>query len=113
MSRVFGYPTADEDQNNWRDFAFSFKAWLTFADAEFDRELRLIEKSSQAAISLPTEAGTFQRAYKLYAILSGLLRHRPLRIHRQVVDRDGFETWRQLCQFFELPSQGASHFCRH
>ena len=23
----FGYPTSDEDQNCWRDFAFSFKAW--------------------------------------------------------------------------------------
>ena len=38
----FGYVT-DEDQNNWRDFAFSFKAWLTLADAEFDRELGIIE----------------------------------------------------------------------
>ena len=25
-----GYVTADENQNNWWDFAFSFKAWLTF-----------------------------------------------------------------------------------
>ena len=41
----FGYVTADEDQNNWRGFAFSFKAWLTFADAEFDREFGIIEKA--------------------------------------------------------------------
>ena len=44
----FGYATADDDQNNWRDFAFSFKAWLVFADAEFDRELALIERASDA-----------------------------------------------------------------
>ena len=108
MSRVFGYVTADEDQNNLRDFAFSFKAWLTFADAEFDRELRIIEKASQTPIALPTEPDTLQRAYKLYAILSGLLRHRPLRIHRQVMDRNGFETWLQLCQLFEPRTKSRS-----
>ena len=104
----FGYVTADEDQNNWRDFAFSFKAWLTFADAEFDRELGVIEKASQTPIALPTEPDTLQGAYKLYAILSGLLRHRPLRIHRQVVDRNGFETWHQLCQLFEPRTKSRS-----
>ena len=35
----FGYPTSDEDQNCWRDFAFSFKAWLIFADSGFEAEL--------------------------------------------------------------------------
>ena len=49
---------------------------------------------------MPTNAETLQRSHKLYAILSGLLRHRPLRIHKQVLDRNGFETWRQLCQLY-------------
>ena len=66
--------TGDEDQNNWRDFAFSFKARLTFADAEFDRELGIIEEASQTPIALPAEPDTLQRAYKVCAILSGLLR---------------------------------------
>ena len=61
----FGYVTADEDQNNWRDFAFFIKAWLTFADAEFDRELGIIEKASQTPIALPTEHETLQRACKM------------------------------------------------
>ncbi len=81
---------------------------MTFADAEYDKELGLIEGASDTPIGLPTEAGTLQRAYKLYAILSGLLRHRPLRIHRQVVDRNGFETWRQLCQLFEPRTKSRS-----
>ena len=97
----FGYTTSDDDQNNWRDFAFAFKAWLVFADADFDRELALIERASENAILLPTDPGTLQRAYKLYAILGGLLRHRPLRAHRQATDRNGFATWRQLCQLYE------------
>ena len=37
----------------------------------------------------------------LCAILSGLLRHRPLRIHREVVHGNSLETWRQSCQLFE------------
>lgn len=69
----FSYTTSDEDQNNCRDFPFSFKAWLVFADAEFDRELALIERASKIPMSLPTDAGTLQRAYKLYAILSRCL----------------------------------------
>ena len=46
----FGYATSDDDQNNWRDFAFSSKTWLVFADAEFDRELALIERASETPI---------------------------------------------------------------
>ena len=57
-AEFFGYTTSDDDQNNWRDFALSFKAWLVFADAEFDRELALIERASETAISLPTDTGT-------------------------------------------------------
>jgi hypothetical protein len=96
----FGYPTSDEDQNCWRDFAFSFKAWLIFADSGFEAELEQIEKTSDTVFSVPTNAETLQRAHKLYAILSGLLRHRPLRFHKQVIDRNGYETWRQLCQLY-------------
>ena len=61
-------------------FAFAFKAWLVFADSEFDRELAVVERSTESPITLPTDSGTLQRANKLYAILSGLLRQRPLRI---------------------------------
>ena len=104
----FGYLTTDDDQNHWRDFAFAFKAWLVFADSEFDRELAVVERSTESPITLPTDSGTLQRANKLYAILSGLLRQRPLRIHRQVVDRNGYETWRQLCQLYEPRTKSRS-----
>ena len=109
----FGYATVDDDQNHWRDFAFSFKAWLVFADAEFDRELALIERASDVPISLPTDSGTLQRTYKLYAILSGLLKHRPLRIHRQVTDRNvrrgvSFASCMNLGR-----SRGAYLYCKH
>ncbi len=31
-----------------------------------------------------------------------------LRLHRQVLDRNGFETWRQLCQLFEPRTKSRS-----
>ena len=36
----FGYPTADEDQNTWRDFSFAFKAWLVFAYSNYEDEMK-------------------------------------------------------------------------
>ena len=36
------------------------------------------------------------RSKRLYAILSGLLLHRPLKILKQVPDNNGLEVWRQL-----------------
>ena len=101
VSRVFSdTPLQMRIRNCWRDFAFSFKAWLIFADSGFEAELEQIEKTSDTVFSVPTNAETLQRAHKLYAILSGLLRHRPLRVHKQVIDRNGYETWRQLCQLY-------------
>ena len=40
------------------------------------------------------------RCNQLYSILTGLLKGKPLRLLRQVSNRNGFEVWRQLCQLF-------------
>lgn len=39
---------------------------------------------------------TKARSCKLYAILAGILKNRPLRLLRQIPDSNGLETWRQL-----------------
>ena len=36
------------------------------------------------------------------------MKHRPLRIHRQVIDRNGYETWRQLCKLYEPRTKSRS-----
>ena len=41
-----------------------------------------------------------QRCKQLYSILTGLLRGKPLRLLRQVTERNGFEVWRQLIQLY-------------
>ena len=40
------------------------------------------------------------KSNKLYSILSGLLKHKPLRILRQVSERHGFEVCRRLMQLY-------------
>ena len=58
----FGYTTSDQDQSCWRDFAFSFKAWLMVADNGFEAELKQIEKNSDIVYSVPTNEETLQKA---------------------------------------------------
>ena len=41
-----------------------------------------------------------ERSKRLYAILSGLLQHRSLKLLKQVVESNGLEVWRQLCGLF-------------
>ena len=89
-------------------FCILFPSVVNIADAEFDQELGMIEKAPKTSSSLPLDIGILQREYKLYAILSELLRHRPLRIHRQFLDQNGFETWRHLCQLFEPRAKSRS-----
>ena len=89
-------------------FCILFPSVVDIADAEFDQELGVIEKATKTSSSLPRDIGILQREYKLYAMLSELLRHRPLRIHRQFLDQNGFETWRQLCQLFEPRTKSRS-----
>ncbi|CAE7242878.1 unnamed protein product [Symbiodinium sp. CCMP2592] len=45
-------------------------------------------------------AETAERSRRLYAILSSLLQHKPKMLLRQVPNRNGYETWRQLVNIY-------------
>ena len=45
------------------------------------------------------------KAVQLYAILTGLLKGKPLRLLRQQDDRNGLEVYRQLCQLYTPQSK--------
>ena len=97
--KEFGSPVSAEDQNGWSDFAFAFKQWLCFADTAFTADLDFVEEHSDVAVTYKDTAegkASEQRSKKLYAILSGIFRNRPLRLLRQVADNNGLEVWRQL-----------------
>ena len=85
------------DQARWSEFALGFKSRLFYADPTFEAELDYVEANVKTEVKLATmsdEAKT--RSLQLFSILSGLLRGRPLRILRGLVDRNGIELWRQL-----------------
>ena len=95
----FGNPNSMEDQAQWLDFAFAFKHWLFYADPSFESDLKHVEDHLDAAVGFkPTPEGIASegRSKKLYAILSGLLLNRPLKMLKHISNNNGFEVWRQL-----------------
>ena len=68
----------------------------------FEQDLHRTEL--HCANPIPAVAGESeevqQRCKQLYSILTGLLRGKPLRLLRQVSERNGFEVWRQLVQLY-------------
>ena len=70
----FGSAVSSEDQNNWADFAFSFRQWLCFADSTYAADLDYVEEHSDTVVTYnDTAAGQASKARstKLHAILAG------------------------------------------
>ena len=87
----------ETDQAKWSEFALGFKSWLFYADPKFEAELDFVEANVKTEVKLAgMSEDSRSRSLQLFSILSGLLRGRPLRILRGLVDRNGIELWRQL-----------------
>ena len=81
--KEFGSAVSAEDQSGWTDFAFSFRQWLCFADPAYASDLDYVEKNSEIPVTFKDSAeglASQNRSKKLFAILSGILRNRPLRL---------------------------------
>ena len=101
--KEFGSAASSEDAANWTDFAFSFRQWLCFADEGYSADLQYVEEHGDSLVSFKDTAeglASKSRSTKLYAILSGVLRNRPLKVLRQVQNNNGMEVWRQLHNLF-------------
>ena len=99
VPKEFGSATSSEDQNNWADFAFSFRQWLCFADSGYSSDLNDVEEHTEVPVTFsetPEGIAIKNRSFKLYAILAGILKNRPLRLLRQTPNSNGLEFWRQL-----------------
>ena len=82
-----------------------------FADPSFEPDFKHIEDSPGATVTfLENTAGlaTKERARKLYLILGGILKNRPLKILRQVQQQNGLEAWRQLSALYVPRTKGRS-----
>ena len=109
--KEFGSSTSAEDQSACSDFAFCFKQWLFFADPLFEPDFKHIEDSPGAAVTFlenPAGLATKERSRKLYLILGGILKNRPLKILRQVQQQNGLEAWRQLSALYVPRTKGRS-----
>ena len=99
----FGSESHDDDLSKWQDFTINFKAWLYYGNPKFELDLHRVEVT-HADTPIGSVEGEPQdvkdRCAQLYSILTGLLRGKPLRLLRQVENRNGFETWRQLTQLY-------------
>ena len=100
---AFGNANSAEDQAHWLDFSFSFKQWLFYAEPGYEADLKHVEDHLNTPVIYNASAEgvkSMERSKRLYAILSGLLQHRPLKLLKQVPESNGLEVWRQLCTLF-------------
>ena len=100
MPESLGFENQDADHSKWTEFVVGFKAWLTFAEPQFDAGLRDAEAASDPLDINVMSAEEAARSKRLFSVLSGLLRHRPLVILNSVTDRNGYEVWRLLTSVF-------------
>ena len=74
---------------------------MLYAEIEYSSELDTIEANLNVIVSVGDMLeATKGRARRLYAILSGLLKGRPLVMLRAVEPSNGFELWRQLVSVY-------------
>ena len=84
-----------------------FKAWLYYAEKEYEKELTYVEDNVKTAQPLSSmNEDSKARSEQLYSILTGLLRGRPLKILRAVNERNGYEVWRQLVVQYSPKTKG-------
>ena len=109
--KEFGSAISSEDQTSWSDFAFAFKQWLFFADPLCEPDIKHVEDHPGVVVTFhesPAGLATQERARKLYLILGGILKHRPLKVLRQVSNNNGLEAWRQLGSIYMPKTKGRS-----
>ena len=105
----FGTSSTIVDQSMWPDFAFSFKQRFFLADNGFESDLRFVEENPANAVVFQDHPGghaSRDRSKKLYSILAGILRNRPLKVLRQIDDANGLEAWRQLHSLYSPKTKG-------
>lgn len=100
---AFSPSTQDEELSGWPDWKLAFKAWITYADPAYKAELKEAEEAGDTKITragLASEEAK-KRSDQLLAILTTLLRKRPLKILKSCEADCGYDVWRELARQFE------------
>eukprot|EP00434_Breviolum_minutum_P046450 symbB.v1.2.042024.t1/scaffold9057.1/size4289/1 len=105
----YGTDDVEQDISRWTEFYDNFRAWLFYADKEYEASLDHLENNTATPIDMSTMDSSQQdRSKQLYSILIGSLRGRPLRILKGVAGRNGFEAWRQLLSQYQPRTRARS-----
>lgn len=105
----FGTTSTTEDQSMWSDSAFSFKQWFFLADNGFEPDVKYVEENPNVAVAYQDNQigqASKERSNKLYSILAGILKNRPLKLLRQISASNGFEACRQLHNLYSPKTKG-------
>ena len=105
----YGTDDVEQDISKWTEFYDGFRAWLLYADPEYETSLDHLESNTATPVDISTMDGPqVSRARQLYSILIGSLKGKPLRILKGVSNRNGFEAWRQLLAQYQPRTRARS-----
>ena len=105
----YGTDDIEQDISKWTEFYDGFRAWLLYADPEYETSLDHLESNTATPVDISTMDGPqVSRARQLYSILIGSLKGKPLRILKGVSNRNGFEAWRQLLAQYQPRTRARS-----
>jgi hypothetical protein len=93
---LFQPSTPEEELSQGQDWKRSFQSWLTYAQPDYEADFKEPEMAEGPMDFVEMTVAQHERSEKLYSILVGVLRYRPLKILRSVERRNGLEVWRQL-----------------
>ena len=94
-----------------RDIGVKLTMPVFFAEPLFEPELKHIEERPSVIVTFhdsPQGLATRERSKRLYSILAGILKNRPLKVLRQVTEANGLEVWRQLNCLYTPRTKGRS-----
>ena len=90
----FAPENRSEELNRWMDWRFQFETFVGAVDPQMLAHMKSAEKEENAINdALPTVRPQSER---LYSLLTGLMKQRPLRLVRGVANQNGLEAWRTL-----------------
>ena len=90
----FAPENRSEELNRWMDWRFQFETFVGAVDPQMLTHMKSAEKEENAINdALPTIRPQSER---LYSLLTGLMKQRPLRLVRGVANQNGLEAWRTL-----------------
>ena len=94
---IFKPQTRDDEISGFPEWAWQFKQYIRAIDSEMCNMLEEVESELQTEVLLGNMTPDAQnQAKKLFALLTTLLRERPLQLLRSAEQGNGFEAWRLL-----------------